>query len=91
MSSRCPNVLVKIAEARRLFAAGACWCDCVEQDIPSAEEKVEAGQCGAANSIISAALRRCDPQGRKQAQGTPAVKPMTITPIAPISILGAKP
>lgn len=80
---RCPNVWAKIAEAKELLAAGACWCDCVHDDIPNAELKVGEGKCGAANSIISAALRRCD---RTKLQGT--VAPVAIVPIAPINILG---
>ena len=57
--TRCPNVLAKIAEAKERLAQGRCWCDCVNDDIPNAEAKVAEGKCGAANSIIQAALARC--------------------------------
>jgi len=77
---RCPNVLAKIEEAKQLDSAGKCWCECVKEDIPKAEKLAADGKCGAANSVIAAALRRCD---RSQTPGA-------FKPIQPISFADLK-
>lgn len=73
--SQCPKVRAKIEEAKRRRSLGLCWCDCVNDDIPDAEAKCEKGDCGAANSIIQAALARCD---------EPVVKPVKEFKIKPL-------
>jgi hypothetical protein len=60
---RCGRVVEKIEEADALNRAGECWCTCVNDDVPNARRLVDEGKCAAANSVIEAALRRCNRGG----------------------------
>lgn len=55
----CPKVQEKIDEVERRHGEGLCWCPCVDDDLPKAKELASEKKCGAANSVIKAALARC--------------------------------
>lgn len=74
----CPNVLQKILETKKLLKEGNCWCDCVKEDIPKAEKLVKDGKCGAANSVVEAALRRCDRQPPTERTPVFEIKPIPL-------------
>jgi hypothetical protein len=80
--ARCSlKVIDKIDEAERLDAAGECWCECLKRDVPNARRLVEEGKCGAANSVIEAALRRCNRKGLEGRLAAVTFQPEVFTPI----------